>query len=102
MVRATPTRMSTPPTIVVTGGIEPKMITARIAVIGASPRNDSDTRSAWTWRSAQLYTVWPPIVHTTARPRQVAATRADGMCAWPPDRAATAPTSATTAYTDAE
>src|SRR5450631_1345265 len=53
---ASPARISTPPSTVASDGTAARMRKASTAVSGGSPRNETETRSTGTWRSAQLYT----------------------------------------------
>ena len=87
---------------VASDGTDARMSRASTAVSGGSPRNETETRSTGTWRSAQLYTVWPPMVQTTASPKHASATLGDGRCATPPATAVSAAMTHTTAYTIAE
>ncbi len=57
---------------------------------------------AGRWRSVQLNTVWPPMVHTTARPAHARSVRVAGACNVPPAAATATAAALTIAYTAAE
>src|ERR1043165_729651 len=67
-----PARISAPPMKVAFVGRWPKMTKASRPATTGSPKKATEMADGRTWRKAQLKTVWPRIVGTTASSTNVA------------------------------